>query len=120
MLSRPILAALALLALPMFAFAQAGDTPSADQQDPKAAYTELSDGFAKAIAAWNKKGRPRGGPEFLPLVEKAQALALEYAGEDSAIGFHGLVLMYGFQNPEGLRKSLLTLTMDHATSPAMI
>ncbi|MCA8975108.1 MAG: redoxin domain-containing protein [Planctomycetes bacterium] len=134
-MSRPTLAALFLLSCPAVAFAQVGDaTAPAEQQDPQTVYNNLVKAFQQAITEWRteaiaavnaarKEGKPMPAiaqnPPTKKYIEQAQARALDYAGEDDAIRFHGFVLKSANNEHDAVKKSLLTLTMDHAESEAI-
>ena len=135
-MSRPTLAALLLLLCPAIALARASDAPAtAEQQDPQSAYNDLVKGIQKAVTDWRKEamaavreaqkeGKPipaiAMSPPTKKYIERAQALALEHAGEDAAVQFHAFVFKYASNEREAVKKSVLTLTMDHAESQAIV
>ena len=132
-MSRSSLAALFLFSFPAMALAQAEDA-AAEKQDPQAEYNEIMKGFQEAVNKWREdamakmreareSGKPRPAismvPPIEPFIERAQALAMDYAGEDAAIQFHGFVCKYAGRDRAAIKKAVLTLTMDHAESPAI-
>ncbi|MCA8952381.1 MAG: hypothetical protein KDE27_22920 [Planctomycetes bacterium] len=134
-MSRSAFAA-ALLFAPAVVFAQEGEAAAPDTgQQAKAAYEELDRAFASAIKEWreealrqmaeaqkNKKPRPSiaDNPPIPKFIERAQQSAMQYAGEDGAIPFHGFVLKYAQpQQAEAAKKAIVTLTLDHAASAAI-
>ena len=125
-MSRPTLAAVCLFALPAYVIGQAGDVTAVEQQDPQAAYAKLAKDWNEAYSAWQEKAmEARKARKAMPppptkeFIERAQAQALEYAGEDGAVPFHGFVLKWAYREKEAVKKTLLTLTMDHSESAAI-
>jgi hypothetical protein len=130
-MSRPVLAALLLLLAPAVVVAQTDDTkPAATQQDPEAAYQQLAKDLTKAIDEWRtaaqdavKKAQEEGGPipaiamtpptkEF---IDRARALADEYAGKDDAVRFLTFICKNATNERNAVKKAVKTL-LDHAES----
>ncbi len=134
-MSRPVLAALLLLCLPSWSFAQQGEQPKAQVQDPEAAYQELARGLQKAIEEWRadakkkaeqaqKSGAPMVAMSMRPptaeFVAKAQQLAAQFAGQDAAIPFLTFVCKNATSERDAVKQALQTLTKDHSESPQIV
>lgn len=134
-MTRPVLAALFLLWIAGPVRAQAGTTPpSATQQDPEAAYQDLSRALNQAISDWRKAAadavqgaQAAGGempamsmtPPTKPIIDRAQALAARYAGTDDAVRFLAFVCKNGTGERAAVQQAVATLLADHAQSPAI-
>lgn len=134
-MSRRVLAAVFLLALPSVVCAQGADTaPAATTQDPQAAYDELSKAFNKAISDWQTAARAaaqkaQAAGEPLPaivrtpptkeFIGRAQELAAEHAGKDDAVRFLGFILKNAHSERNAVKKAVETLASDHAGSKAI-
>ncbi|MCR9246554.1 MAG: hypothetical protein NXI31_16090 [bacterium] len=121
---------------PTFVLAQEGEAGDVERrQEAQAAHDALVKDLTKGVREWQRKAQQavaeaRKNNKPLPAIAmtppteeylgRAFDLAKEHAGEDTAILFHGFVLKYaGSKDAESVKKSLVTLTLDHAASPTI-
>lgn len=131
-MSRPVLAAWLLPGVCAIALAQDPAAPPA-QQDPEAAYTELARSFGKAMNDWYTKrteaiaAAEAAGeappasvmqPPTKEFVERAAALAAQFAGKDAAVPFLTFVVKNASNERRAVKQAVQTLAA-HAKSPAI-
>ena len=124
---RQALAAALLFSIPAAAIAQS-DAGKGAEQDPQAAYRQLSKSYAKAMSAWQdeleatvKKARAAGervprsayAPPTKEFVGTAQELAQQYAGKDDAVMFLGFILKNASNERNAVKWAVRTLAADH-------
>lgn len=133
-MSRKLLA-VSFLLCPALAIAQESVASATEvQQDPITAYNELVKARNVAIQKWQqnrvtkaaeakKNNKPMPAIAMTPptqkFIDQARDLAKQYAGEDSAIQFHGFVLKYGAGDADAVKMTVRTLTLDHSGSAAI-
>ena len=130
---RQALAAALLFSIPAAAIAQS-DAGKGAEQDPQAAYRQLSKSYAKAMSAWQdeleatvKKARAAGervprsayAPPTKEFVGTAQELAQQYAGKDDAVMFLGFILKNASNERNAVKWAVRTLAADHVDSAAI-
>jgi hypothetical protein len=130
-MTRTILAAALLLTTP-FVFAQ-GEAP-APTQDPQAAYDALARDFGKAMSDWMElrqqliqKAQEEGSrppPEALrpptkDYIERAQALAKQFAGKEAAVPFLTFVIKNASSERSAVRQAVGMLYAEHAAQKAI-
>jgi len=130
---RQALAAALLFSIPAAAIAQS-DAGKGAEQDPQAAYRQLSKSYAKAMSAWQdeleatvKKARAAGervprsayAPPTKEFVGTAQELAQQYAGKDDAVMFLGFILKNASNERNAVKWAVRTLAADHVDGAAI-
>jgi hypothetical protein len=134
-MTRPVLAALLLLWAAGPVFAQAGETPAVPtQQDPEAVYQELARSLNQAVSEWRQeamravKAAQAAGSEIPAIamqpptkafIERALALASDYASTDAAVPFLAFVVKNASTEHEAVKQALKTLWADHSASLAI-
>lgn len=133
-MSRPVLAALLLLWMPVQVFAQEGDKPAVVEQDAEAAYQSLVKGLQKALQDWREAARKQiqeaqaagkplpaiaMNPPTAEFIAKALELAAQFEGKDEAILFLTFICKNAISERDAVEKAVQTLTANHARSAAI-
>jgi len=134
-MTRPVLAALLLLWTSGCMLAQEGATqPAPTQQDPQATYQDLARALNKAVSDWRqaaikavKDAQAEGRdipaiamqPPTKQFIERAQALAEQFAGTDAAVQFLGFIVKNATNESDAVRKALGALWADHSATAAI-
>lgn len=134
-MTRPVLAALLLLWTSGHVLAQEGETkPAPTQQTAEAAYQELARALNKAVSDWRqeaikavKAAQAEGRdvpaiamrPPTKEYIDRAQALAGQYAGTDDAVMFLAFVIKNASTESDAVKQALNTLWADHSATAAI-
>lgn len=133
-MTRPVLAALLLLATVAPAPGQGEPEPLSPQQEAEAAHKDLTAELEEAVARWRTEAAQavraaQAAGKEIPMiayrpptrqfVERAEALAEQYAGTDAAVPFLGFVVQRASDESESVRKALRTLWADHSSGTAI-